>query len=826
MYTGMLAAVHGEKCLAESKDAHDKLVYARYDLKVAPGKIAYVRGAGAFGGDDLLKHTELTRPATKEDVAGGKAVFTLEGLGKRHVWKLPECPISASWVGLREFPSEWTDGTTRYQNSGRVVQAEELLVDGKWKRYFGFVCEHGVAVVPANAVDLWLPSKLMPPGTSSGAHLPGGIGWQVSPLYQVHDGKRISTNFAGGQSVFVDVYLINRRGAPMKMPTDLYRDADGGGPALVKGLTLSVGFAPFKARTAKIYYPELDDYTSLKPKRRETFAPTTSARTLNTGKWFKAFTIDLSDWFDIKNAGHYSFGFEFDVKAMGLPKQPGWSWGTFLQVFDIGTPPKRLTAKEMNETIPPFGGRVTEKQLRELIVKTIKPPASAPSPKSNTTNLLLPATELPAFSRTPRFGGSAPLVQAAIVGIYNANRSQIATLSYYEPVGLLKELERRLTAEKDPDMKLLIASQAASRGSRSAALFLLDSMKSTDNDCEAVSSTHIALRQTLYGLGADHPDWIVQLVISALADRRYVTNVDHSSSDLLTISDHADEVLTLALGYVKCRKAVPFLIQMCKDTKGAREPVIALGLIGDQRAVAVLMECLRRAGKTVEYDGRFGLADRFIRPVNALASLKAREAVPELLKHVASPDVIEALATLGDARAIRPLEKLVADAGRIVKDGKSVAPGLAAPRVIAAKITLACLDKKDSVAKLCGLLSDKSFGEFQRRAVVWRLGDRQDPRAIPFLIEAIKNDSSGAVVNQAITVLSVFKYKATVEGLVDCFDVDFKGKADWKRAYKPEMFRENIAGSLREITGHELGPDQQAWLDWWRKNRETTKVVN
>ena len=39
------------------------------------------------------------------------------------------------------------------------------------------------------------------------------------------------------------------------------------------------------------------------------------------------------------------------------------------------------------------------------------------------------------------------------------------------------------------------------------------------------------------------------------------------------------------------------------------------------------------------------------------------------------------------------------------------------------------------------------------------------------------------------------------------------------------MFRENIARSLQEITGHQLGPNQQAWLAWWRKNREVIKDV-
>ncbi|MHC4403060.1 MAG: hypothetical protein ACYTG0_25645 [Planctomycetota bacterium] len=72
-------------------------------------------------------------------------------------------------------------------------------------------------------------------------------------------------------------------------------------------------------------------------------------------------------------------------------------------------------------------------------------------------------------------------------------------------------------------------------------------------------------------------------------------------------------------------------------------------------------------------------------------------------------------------------------------------------------------------------------------------------------------------MNQAITVLSVFRYKAAVQGLIKCFGADFEGKQDWKRAYKPQMFRESIAQSLCSITGHDFGPDKKRWLTWWQE---------
>ncbi len=420
----------------------------------------------------------------------------------------------------------------------------------------------------------------------------------------------------------------------------------------------------------------------------------------------------------------------------------------------------------------------------------------------------------PILRRLVHREGNGPPNQTSIQGLYYANWDLIKSLDNYEPASLLKELERRRNTETNADLKLLLA---ASRGSSQGALMLLDAMKSTD--FETVRRVHVGLRHTLFGFKEDQPDWIVS---TALADQRYVTDFDCSGPELLTISYHADEdgSLTLALGHVKCKKAVPFLIQMCRDAQGARGPVMSLGDIGDRRAIPVLLECLRRAGAEVEYQDGYGLPDRFSRPVYALASLKAQEAVPELLKYIAFPEVIESLATIGDLRAVEPLEQLVANDGRITRNNRSIYPQLADKRVVAAKISLACLDKENGVSTLCKLLSDTSFGEFQRREVVWRLGHRRDPRAIPFLVKAIKTDASGSVVNQAITVLSVFKYKTAVDGLIECFDANFEGKADWKRAYTPEMFRENIAQSLHGITGHELGPDKGAWHDGWRENRD------
>jgi len=54
-----------------------------------------------------------------------------------------------------------------------------------------------------------------------------------------------------------------------------------------------------------------------------------------------------------------------------------------------------------------------------------------------------------------------------------------------------------------------------------------------------------------------------------------------------------------------------------------------------------------------------------------------------------------------------------------------------------------------------------------------------------------------------------------VTGLIDCLDVNFKGKTDVKGVYNPRMFRADIGNSLYELTGQPLPSNKQIWQRWW-----------
>ena len=118
------------------EDPHNKLVYSRYSRQCQPT---------AYKVRDRGERAQLDHPATKEDVENGDAIFSFEGLGKRRVWKIDV------------FPSRHRDVHKDSRIGATVWQAEEVEVDGKWKRYYGVLCDGLAAVIPADEWDAWWP---------------------------------------------------------------------------------------------------------------------------------------------------------------------------------------------------------------------------------------------------------------------------------------------------------------------------------------------------------------------------------------------------------------------------------------------------------------------------------------------------------------------------------------------------------------------------------------------------------------------------------------------------------------------------------------------
>lgn len=463
---------------------------------------------------------------------------------------------------------------------------------------------------------------------------------------------------------------------------------------------------------------------------------------------------------------------------------------------------------------------------------TLQTPARAPwtTEQLESAKGTLPFPDyFPPFRRIPSRRGGGLFIdpeenrweQARLLRFDRSNWHLAVALRSYDPLGARREMERRMRQDDDRLSALYAASLAAWLGSPDAALRLLEALK--ESDFEHVVNAHAALKLALREFKTDPPEALVELAMAALSDQRYATGLEKtnfSRDTVLKLSYLADEEggLTFMLGHLKCYAAVPLLKRMAGGTPPSRGAASALGVLRDERGMAVLMEALRKHESELNIWSGSLFPEPFCRAAAALGSLKCREALPILLNHLCHRDVIEAVEAIGDRSAVPALEGIVA-AGKpqqIIGGG----PESDQNALWAARIALATLKEGDPVPRWCELLHDQTLGEFARREVVFRLGDHPDPRAIPHLIQAIKTDSSGAVANQAIGVLSVYRHKEAVAGLIDCFDADFKGKADWKRAYTPEMFQENIAETLRTLTGQPLGPDKELWLKWWRNGGE------
>ncbi len=453
------------------------------------------------------------------------------------------------------------------------------------------------------------------------------------------------------------------------------------------------------------------------------------------------------------------------------------------------------------------------------------PPRMLPERLASSEGGLPMPEYFPALSRVQVNDGQMLGIEPEVWRLYLSNSELTTALTLYGHAEVRHEFEQRMLAEKELRMKLLTAAVAARAGSQAAAMFLLETMK--EADYITVRNVQNALRVVLMAYSANPPDWIVELILASLSDRRYVTGMEKTGwggGTPYTISEVADydASLTYTLGYSKCRKAVPFLIEMAKRNEGYQGVTYALGEIGDPQAVPVLIQLLPQTNEKVEYSAAAGLPRRFLQTVKALAELRAREAVPLLLQHVEFPAVIEALEKIGDRRAVPAIREIVAARGKVVHDGQAVYPEADQERYVAARLALVALGDRDPVPQLCEMLSDQSLDKFQRITIVWRLSRRPDARAILYLLHVIKTNASGRMRNEAVMALSEFKYKAAVAGLIECFNVDFRSERGFVMAVTLPMVRDNIATSLRSITGQPFGVEKGQWLKWWREKGMST----
>jgi HEAT repeat protein len=427
--------------------------------------------------------------------------------------------------------------------------------------------------------------------------------------------------------------------------------------------------------------------------------------------------------------------------------------------------------------------------------------------------------------------------EPAVEALANSNHELWKVLLRYDPVAVRPELERRMRAEKQLPVKLFLAAIAARAGSEEAALLLLEALKSTDYRIRI--NVHGALALLFPFPRAKPPAWVVELSIAALSDTRFATGLKEARfapGTVFALASCQADRLEFELCDSKCNEAVPLLIERLRKGLSRPHTVVLLGRMGDKRAIPLLMELVESAGKTARYSERYDFAEGVFTAADALGELKAREAVPLLLKYVEFPEIISAIGDIGDPSAAPILKELVSARGRITRDGKEVSPELAQKRLFAANIALTEFDRANGVDRLGEMLIDQSLSVDERYEVAIYLGRRNDPRVIPYFVKSIKTESRFRpndlmesrhyLIAMAISDLGSFKCKTAAQGLIECFDVEFRDETLLKgERVTTETYRNHIARSLQAITGQTFGADKQQWLKWWQeKGRQSAEL--
>ena len=247
----------------------------------------------------------LGKPATAQDVASARAIFSLEGQGETRVASMPGFPQPARWVTLKDTPVDRTyypEGVTRreYDTDGFVWQAEEVRKGDGWERFYGFIGHHVIGRAPASEIEF---------GTQPSPWwtLKGGLDARCEMIEVRPNG------YEPGRPVLVKTLIRNRLGVAHASPTEFIRPDPDGKPALRKGIKLSLWHTP--ARGSRFGPSTAYANDVIEPKRDGHFDPGQGTRLLAPLETFEAIRLDLNDWFDLTKAGSYRVGVTFGADS-------------------------------------------------------------------------------------------------------------------------------------------------------------------------------------------------------------------------------------------------------------------------------------------------------------------------------------------------------------------------------------------------------------------------------------------------------------------------------------------------------------------------------
>ncbi|HET6247612.1 MAG TPA: hypothetical protein VFE47_07945 [Tepidisphaeraceae bacterium] len=271
-----------------------------------------------FDDDAVMSFPPLNHPASPDEVNAGRAIFTLARAGESvREWKLPVYPERGNWLKSNAIQAGDKEPiqVANNENDGLIWQAEEVLKNGKWQRYYGFVGHHDVARVPAKEIELGLP------GDSPWSPLSHQISCaMMTPPVDYSVPTRGVSHLRVGDPLPIAAALGNRRGLSQTLPTAWFQPNANGGGALRPGVSIKLLYAPRTPDDGTVWNPDPADksWTEVKSKPSAAWNPDLVTRDLEAGEAFEVMRIDLRDFFDLSRPGSYRVQILFNVDSNGF----------------------------------------------------------------------------------------------------------------------------------------------------------------------------------------------------------------------------------------------------------------------------------------------------------------------------------------------------------------------------------------------------------------------------------------------------------------------------------------------------------------------------
>ncbi len=259
----------------------------------------------------------LNHSASIAEANSRTAIFSLENQGERRLFKLPAIPMKATWVTLKKYPYDQQGFDTVknqsiishvFQQDCYVWQAEELMVNGVWQRYYGVVGPHEVEKVPAAEIEFPMKWWDWPPlggGTDCSLHLTG----------ESEDVTHVSLPV--GKPITIHLLLRNRRGVPQELPAHLTANLKDGKLAVHAGINITVHHMSDEPDPRRAEGPDAGILLDEKPLSDLPSERSNEKKLVESADSYEAASLDLRDCFDLTRPGRYRVRINF-TKQSGL----------------------------------------------------------------------------------------------------------------------------------------------------------------------------------------------------------------------------------------------------------------------------------------------------------------------------------------------------------------------------------------------------------------------------------------------------------------------------------------------------------------------------